>query len=112
MIRLNVLHGCPVDCDSQKFFEITSFRTTLSSACSPTSLSSWRFLSPTGAKVWRQGGHATELAAPFVKGRIRNAMLTAKIGTRTPASACRKIPIICSSVNLLRFTFVLLCQKH
>ena len=56
MRRLNVMHGFLVGCGLQKFFEITSFRTTLSSACSPTSLSSWRCLPPTGAKVWRQGG--------------------------------------------------------
>jgi len=107
------MHGFSVGCGLQKFFEITSFRTTLSSACSPTSLFSRAFSSSN----WRnrlasEDVHATELAAPFVKGRIRNAMLTAKIGTRTPASACRNIPIICSSVNLQRFILVLLCQEH
>ena len=49
MRSLNVMHGFPVGFGLQKFFEITSFRTTISSACSPTSLfsrafssSSWR----------------------------------------------------------------------
>ena len=56
--------------------------------------------------------HSIELAAPFVKGRIRAAILTAKIDNANAASACRNIPIICSSVNLLRFIFVPLCQEH
>ena len=42
MRSLNVMHGFPVGCGLQKFFEITSFRTTISSACSPTDLTPLR----------------------------------------------------------------------
>ena len=49
MHSLDVLHGCSVSCGIQKFFEITSFRTTISSACSPTS----RFRRAFSSANWR-----------------------------------------------------------
>ena len=74
-----MLHSSPISCGLQKFFEITPFGTTISSACSPASFFSRAFPCSNWRNHCVRDVHFTDLAAPFVKGRIRNVILTAQI---------------------------------
>ena len=56
--------------------------------------------------------HSTEFATPFVKGRIRDATLTAQINYAHSCLGLPQHPRVRSSVNLLRFILVPLCQEH